>query len=127
MKSGTQLNNHSLVLKISFGGKSFLFPGDIEFRGEQVLVSDSAGSLRAHVLLSPHHGSKSSSSKAFLKQVQPDICVISSGAGNFFGFPHDQTLQRLQNLGCTIIRTDQAGAVQAVVGRDRFEVTTFLP
>jgi competence protein ComEC len=120
------LNNNSLVLKISFGGKSFLFPGDLERPGEEALVSNAGHALKSHVLLSPHHGSRSSSSQPFLQMVQPRICVISSGEGNFFGFPHQQTLKRLHGIGCRIIRTDQSGAVQFSVGPDQFQVRTFL-
>jgi len=125
-ENGKRLNNNSLVLKISFCGKSFLFPGDIEYEGEKVLVKNASPSLRSHVLLCPHHGSRNSGSQEFLDTVQPAICVISSGAGNFFGFPHEQTLQRLRHMGCKIIRIDQDGAVSFRVGPDRFEWTTFL-
>lgn len=116
------LNNNSLVVKITFCGKSFLFPGDLEQEGEKVLIENSGDSIAADVLLSPHHGSKSSSTRAFLKMVQPAICVISSGQNNFFGFPHKQTLNRLQNIGCRIIRIDQTGAVEFRVEQDLFEV-----
>jgi len=115
-----------LVLKISFHGKSFLFPGDLESEGEAVLVSTKQNALKSDVLLSPHHGSKSSSTREFLSMVKPGICVISSGQGNFFGFPHEQTLKRLEEIGCRAIRIDQSGAVQCTVGPDqRFDVRTF--
>ena len=78
------------------------------------------------ILLSPHHGSNSSSTKKFLAKVQPRVCVISSGQGNYFGFPHEQTLERLQNIGCRVIRIDRSGAVQCAVGPNRFEISTFL-
>ena len=121
-----RLNNNSLVLKISYGGRSFLFPGDVEKPGEEILVSNAGRALKSHILLSPHHGSKSSSSLAFLRLVQPRICVISSGEGNFFGFPHQQTLKRLNDIDCIILRTDQAGAVQFLVSPAQFKVWTFL-
>ena len=121
-----RLNNNSLVLKISYGGKSFLFPGDVEKPGEEILVSNAGRALKSHILLSPHHGSKSSSSLAFLRLVQPRICVISSGEGNFFGFPHQQTLKRLNDIDCIILRTDQAGAIQFLVSPAQFKVRTFL-
>jgi len=126
-ESGTGLNDNSLVLKISYCGKSFLFPGDLEHQGESVLLSNAADSLKSDVLLSPHHGSKSSSTREFLRTVQPSICVISSGKNNFFGFPHQQTLQRVRDMGCKVIRIDQAGAVRFSVGPELFEVSTFLP
>ncbi|MBW2615052.1 MAG: DNA internalization-related competence protein ComEC/Rec2 [Deltaproteobacteria bacterium] len=125
--NGTRLNNNSLVLKISFNGKSFLFPGDLEREGEALLVSSKQNALKSDVLLSPHHGSRSSSTREFLRMVKPGICVISSGQGNFFGFPHEQTLKRLRDIGCRAIRIDRSGAVQCTVGpNDRFEVRTFI-
>ena len=123
---GTELNNNSLVLKITYGGKSFLFPGDLESQGEEVLISNTGQNLKSDILLSPHHGSKSSSSKEFLQMVRPRVCVISSGEGNFFGFPHQQTLKRLKDIGCKVIRIDQAGAVECTVGPHEFEISTFL-
>jgi len=123
---GTRLNNKSLVLKISYGGKSFLFPGDLEHQGEEVLVSNAGQVLKSDILLSPHHGSKSSSSKEFLRMVRPRVCVISSGEGNFSNFPHQQTLERLRDIGCRVIRIDQAGAVQCRVGGKKFEISTFV-
>ncbi len=124
---GANLNNNSLVLRISYCGKSFLFPGDLEEPGESDLISRAGASVRSHVLLSPHHGSSSSSSTTFLEAVDPDICVISSGEGNYFGFPHSQTIDRLGRMGIQIIRIDELGAVQVTVGPDRFEIHTFFP
>ncbi len=124
--NGKRLNNNSLVLKISFAGKSFLFPGDLEREGEALLVSSKQNALTSDVLLSPHHGSRSSSTREFLRMIKPGICVISSGEGNFFGFPHEQTLESLREIGCRAIRIDQSGAVQCTVSPDqRFEVRTF--
>jgi competence protein ComEC len=122
----TDLNNNSMVLKISCLGRSFLFPGDLEHGGEASLISDSGLSLKADVLLSPHHGSKTSNTEKFLKMVAPKICVISSGEGNFFGFPHKEAIERLGDAGCSVIRIDRSGAVQFTVGQDYFEYATFL-
>ncbi|MBE9569493.1 MAG: hypothetical protein IMF11_02600 [Proteobacteria bacterium] len=120
------MNNNSLVLKISYGGKSFLFPGDLERQGEEIIVSNAGQVLKSDILLSPHHGSKSSSSREFLRMVRPRVCVISSGEGNFFGFPHQQTLESLRDIGCRVIRIDKAGAVQCRVGGNKFEISTFV-
>jgi len=126
IKESSRLNNNSLVLKITYKGKSFLFPGDIEYQSEKTLISNKGHTLKTDVLLSPHHGSNSSSSKEFLQIVQPSICVISSGEGNFFGFPHKQTLEKLRNIGSRAIRIDKTGAVQFIVGPKKFKITTFL-
>lgn len=126
IKDSSRLNNNSLVLKITYKGKSFLFPGDIEYQGEKAIISNKGHILKADVLLSPHHGSNSSSSKEFLQIVQPSICVISSGEGSFFGFPHKQTLTKLRDIRSRVIRIDKTGAVQCIVGPKKFKITTFL-
>jgi competence protein ComEC len=121
-----RLNNNSLVVKISYGGRSFLFPGDLEASGEQVLISNKGPDLKSDILLSPHHGSRNSNSAGFLGKVKPRICIISSGKGNSSNFPHKQTLKRLGDIGCRVIRIDKAGAVRCTVGPDRFEVKTYI-
>jgi competence protein ComEC len=124
--SETDLNNNSLVLRISCHGRSFLFPGDLERQGEASLILEAGLSLKSDVLLSPHHGSKTSNTEQFLKMVAPKICVISSGENNFFGFPHKEAIERLSDSGCSVIRIDRSGAVQFNVGQDYFEYATFL-
>jgi competence protein ComEC len=120
------LNDNSLVLKFSYRGKSFLFPGDLERAGEKVVMSNSGSLLKSDILLAPHHGGKHSSSKLFLEKVRPSFCIISSGSGNSFSFPHPQTLQRFEDIGCRTIRIDQMGAVQISVGPDRFKIRSYL-
>jgi competence protein ComEC len=121
-----ELNNNSLVLKITYNGTSFLFPGDIEKEGEEALLSNAAA-LRSDILLVPHHGSKGSSTMPFLRAVSPEVCVISSGRGNRFGFPHKETLDRLRETGAGIMRVDESGAIQITVEKDgAYEVETFL-
>ena len=119
-------NNSSLVLKISYRGRSFLFPGDIEAQGEQAVVSNMGPGLKSDVILIPHHGSRTSSSESFLQMVKPEISVISCGKDNSFKFPSEQTLLRLKNIDSRIIRTDESGAVQVSVGRDGLRVKRFL-
>jgi len=120
------LNDKSLVLKLSYGGESLLFPGDLERPGEEVVASKASALLKSDVLLVPHHGSKTSCSKTFIQKVNPRLCIISSGRGNYFGFPHPETLQRLEAMGCHIVRIDEVGAVQLSLGPNRFEVRGFL-
>ena len=125
-KDGKWLNNNSLVLKIAYRGKTFLFPGDLEKPGEEMVVSNAGEMLKSDILLSPHHGSKTSSTREFLEMVRPGICIISSreeGAGNF---PHETVLDRLRDMGCRVIRISRSGAVEVIVGKDRFKVRTFL-
>jgi len=125
-KAGKWLNNNSLVLKIAYRGKTFLFPGDLEKPGEEVLISNAGKMVKSDILLSPHHGSKTSSSREFLEMVQPGICIISSREGNSGNFPHQTVLDRLRHMGCRVIRISRSGAVEVIVGKDRFKVRTFL-
>jgi competence protein ComEC len=119
-------NDKSLVVKISYGETSCLFPGDLEKVGEDMVVKRAGSLLESHVLLAPHHGSGSSCSKAFLNQVKPRVCIISCGRGNPFRFPDSRTLRRLQGLGCRIFRIDEVGAVQVSVTPKGYHVRSFL-
>jgi len=105
------LDNNSLTLKASFKDVSFMFPGDIKERAEYELVSTVGDKLRSSVLLAPHHGSKTSSTKRFLEKVKPEVVVISSRYKSRFGFPHPSVLKRYQDMGCRVFETAQDGAV----------------
>lgn len=121
-----RLNNNSLVLRISYDGMRFLFPGDLEQAGESALLAKAGDRIQCNVLLSPHHGSGNSSTPDFLQKTRPRVCVISCGANNFFGFPHPRTLQRLADAGCYVIRIDQTGAACFTVDQNGLSWKTFL-
>jgi competence protein ComEC len=104
-------NNHSIVLHLRLGRISFLLPGDIEAPVERNLVWSHAP-LAATVLKSPHHGSKTSSSEAFLEAVNPQVVVISVGADNQFGHPSPEVLDRYAERGSSIFRTDEHGTIE---------------
>ncbi|MGM0426837.1 MAG: DNA internalization-related competence protein ComEC/Rec2 [Thermodesulfobacteriota bacterium] len=124
-RDGKWLNNNSLVLKITYAGKSFLFPGDVEAMGEKALVARVGKGLKSDILLSPHHGSNTSSSAAFLKRVTPRLCVVSSGEGNP-NFPHRAVLERLGQVGCRVVQTARSGAVQVRAGPKQLSIDTFV-
>ena len=101
-------NDGSCVLRIAGPGGSVLLPGDIEAPAERELVRTRGGELEADVLVVPHHGSRTSSTAAFLQAVDPRIALIPSGYRNRFGFPHDAVVERyrargieLHDTGCT--------------------------
>ncbi len=120
-------NDLSLVLKITWRGTSFLFAGDIEGAGERVLIAGAGPRLESQVFLAAHHGSRNANSPELLRRVKAQLCVVSAGARNAFGFPHPETLRRLADAGCRILRTDQHGAIRVRVGNNGLEVETFLP
>lgn len=109
--SARELNDTSLVLRLQLGQAAFLFTGDAERAGEERLLREQAALLSASVLKVGHHGSKTSSSPAFLEAVRPQIAVYSAGRGNGYGHPHAQTIAQLQAVGAQIYGTDQHGTV----------------
>jgi len=119
-------NNNSLVLKISFGGVSFLFPGDIMAEAEKELVRLSGTDLACDVLLVPHHGSRTSGSKPFLAAIKPEVAVISAGWKNRFRFPHPTVLEAYRQLGSRILRTDHNGAIFVTTDGKRLSVKSFF-
>ncbi|MDZ7342632.1 MAG: DNA internalization-related competence protein ComEC/Rec2 [candidate division KSB1 bacterium] len=104
------INNNSIVLKIVYGQRSFLFCGDIGEVAESHLLSY-RNALKADVLKVPHHGSQTSSSLAWLQLIRPEYAVISLGRDNKFNFPSPAVVKRLRELGAHIARTDETGAV----------------
>jgi competence protein ComEC len=109
--SHQNLNNNSLVFQVRLNDFTLLFPGDILSERERVLAGQGALDLKSSVLVSPHHGSLTSSSKIFLDKVKPESVVISCGVGNSYGFPHPNVLKRYQNRGYQVFRTDINGAI----------------
>lgn len=106
------LNLNSITGRLSFGTFSMLFTGDAEKETEAgILQRHAAAELKSQVLKAPHHGSKTSSSEAYLKAVAPEAALISLGAGNDYGHPHKVTLDRYTKLGLSIWRTDQHGTI----------------
>lgn len=104
------INNMSAVVRLDFGENSFLFTGDAETE-EELEILDNGAYLDCDVLKVGHHGSSTSSHKKFLEAVTPEICVISCGAGNDYGHPHDKAVNRLKKQTETIYRTDICGDV----------------
>ena len=104
-----QVNNESLVLKLSWRNVSFLLTGDIEAEAEEALL-DSGVDLRATVLKVAHHGSATSTSAAFLAAVRPTVAVVSAGATNPYGHPASSVMGRLDES--LVLRTYQQGTIE---------------
>jgi len=112
VKSYSDLNDNSAVLRVQYGKKSFLFTGDAEFKAETDMIK-SKQYLRSDVLKVGHHGAKTSTSTAFLRAVKPAYAVISVGKGNSYGHPTADTLNRLKTAKVKIFRTDKQGTIVA--------------
>ena len=106
-KDSKNLNNSSIILKLTYGNVSFLFTGDTE----------------SDVLKVAHHGSNTSSSNAFLKKVNPKYAIISVGTGNSYGHPKSVILDRLEKLGTKIYRTDELGTIIVTTDGEKIEVS----
>ena len=119
-------NNNSVVLRVSYGGISFLFPGDIETAAEKELADLANGRLASTVLVAPHHGSRSSSSQKFLEEVNPQMVVVSCGRSSHFKFPYPEVLQRYSALGAAVYRTDHNGAVNFSTDGRRLRIQSFV-
>jgi competence protein ComEC len=111
------LNDDSLVLHLTWAGVRILLTGDIETLAENDLLRQ-AVALRAEILKVPHHGSRTSSSDAFVAAVAPSLAVVSAGADNRFGFPHPKVVRRYLAQRALLMRTDQDGAVEVRVRAD---------
>ena len=109
-RGGLSGNNASIVLKTTFNGISILFPGDLETVAEQELVATAGRSLSADILLSPHHGSRTSSSAALLDAVQPETVIVSARKSRY-GFPSPEVLRRYNERNFEIFQTDSDGGV----------------
>ena len=116
-------NDASLVLKVQCGTRSLLLTGDISSTVEQSLVDDGTD-LQTDILKVAHHGSAGSSSASFLAAAAPKYAAISVGAGNSYGHPTAQALQRLQNVKAKVYRTDQMGTIQMQVNHSAIQTTT---
>jgi len=122
MAADARINNTGAVLRVSWRDISFLLTGDIEAAAERAMLSDGV-ELRANVLKVAHHGSATSSTRAFLDAVQPQIAVVMSGADNPFGLPAPEVVSRIQEYA-DVYNTATDGAVHVETDGHRLWVST---
>lgn len=103
-------NNRSCVILIRFAGKHTLLTGDIEAATERLILQNNP-QLKADIISVPHHGSKTSSSSAFLSQLQPSIAINNAGYRNRFGFPHPRVINRYIKNGAAFYDTGENGLI----------------
>jgi competence protein ComEC len=116
-------NNESVVGKLVFGEFAMMFTGDAEKKEEEPIVGGFGTDLKAQVLKAGHHGSKTSSSKEFLRAVQPETALISCGAGNDYGHPHKETMKKYKALHLKIFETDKNGTITVSTDGKTYTVT----
>jgi competence protein ComEC len=104
-------NNNSVVLRLVHGSVAALLTGDAEKEAEERMLVEPA-TLRSDILKVAHHGSRFTSTTPFLDAVRPQIGLISAGAGNSYGHPHQELLDRLEKRNIKVYRTDQHGTIE---------------
>lgn len=108
--NGDNLNNYSVISKLTFGETSFLFTGDAEEEAE-ILLLDSGANVSCTVLNAGHHGSSTSSCALFLKAASPEYAAISCGYNNDYGHPHREVISAFKDFGIEYYRTDYNGSI----------------
>jgi competence protein ComEC len=94
---------------------------------EAELIRLAGDRLASTVLIAPHHGSRSSSSRQFLEEVDPQVVVVSCGRNSRFKFPHSDVMDRYGDLGADILRTDLNGAVRLTTDGQHLMIKPFVP
>lgn len=107
---GERTNDGSIVAQLVYGSTTVMLTGDAAFDTEEKLLG-AGESVESDILKVGHHGSKTSTSDAFIKAVHPSVALISVGAHNMYGHPTQETLSRLSAAGVPVMRTDQEGTI----------------
>lgn len=110
LNAADAVNDTSIVLRIDYGATSFLFAGDAEYDAEHAIL-DNGANLSATVLKVGHHGSDTSTSYVWLREIMPQYAVISVGEGNSYGHPTEPVLSRLRDADVSVYRTDLQGDI----------------
>ena len=112
--NGEDLNNCSMVLRLTYGKTHVLFTADAEWQVEKELIA-AGDELASQILKVGHHGSYYSSSNQFVNIVRPEYAIISCGIDNEFGYPKDDVLERFKSVGAQIFRTDLMGNIHFTI------------
>ena len=124
------LNNNAMVMKLRYGKFSMLFTGDIEAIAEEKILDfykeKGESILKSDVLKVAHHGSKTSSTENFIKEVQPKDAIIGVGKDNLFGHPSMEVIERLKKSKIKIYRTDENGEVTIYTSGSNYYIKTFI-
>lgn len=117
------LNDMSLVTRFTYGDTSFLFTGDME-QGPEGDLLEAGVDVSADLLKMGHHGSSTSSSRAFVEAVDPEVFVITVGEGNSYGHPHKETLSLLDSLDAEVWRTDLNGSIVVTTDGSEMQISS---
>ncbi len=114
-------NDNSVVLRLQFGERSILLTGDIEKAAERALLAP-----KTDVVKVPHHGSKTSSTEAFVFATKPTFAIISVGRQSMFGHPHKEVVERWQANGATVLTTGNYGTITITTDGKDLTLKTFI-
>jgi competence protein ComEC len=117
-------NNHSIVLRVTYGETKFLLTGDIEAGAERALLGDPA-SLKADVVKVPHHGSHTSSTQEFVNAVGAKYAVVPVGQRSRFGHPHKEVVERWSNSGAKVMTTGERGTISITTDGHDLEIKAY--
>lgn len=118
--SYSDLNNYSVVIKITYEKRTFLFMGDAETKSEKEIVTD----VSADVIKIGHHGSDTSSGQSFVDKVNAKYAIISVGNNNKYNHPYRTIIERWTNIGATIYRTDLNGNIVVTSDGNSLDINT---
>ena len=119
----SDLNDYSVVCRVTYGDTSFMFTGDASNPSEKDMIG-SGMELFSDVLKVGHHGSRYSSSEDFLLKTAPSLCIISCGAGNTYGHPNEEAVRRIEKITGNIYRTDICGNIAVFSDGEKLYVKT---
>ena len=111
-------NALSMILLLEYGSFQAVFTGDADETGELLALENMRDPFSCDLLKVAHHGSKTATGTEFLATLRPQTAVISCGKGNVYGHPNGETLERLNEVDCKVLRTDQVGAICITVDKD---------
>lgn len=116
-------NDSSLVLFMKTQGPSFLFTGDLELDGEKRIVKKFAGTDWGELVLKAgHHGSRTSSSEVFIRELQPELAILSYGRKNRYGHPHEEVMATFYKYGIPTIATADVGSITVIVSKKGYRI-----
>ncbi len=121
-KETKNINNTSIVAKLIFGETPFLFTGDIYKSAEKELI-ERGFEIDSNILKVSHHGSKTSSDEVFIREVSPEIVIVSCGEDNPYGHPHQEVLDILEKYDITVLRTDRDGNIKIISDGENLKIT----
>ncbi|MCW8995752.1 MAG: DNA internalization-related competence protein ComEC/Rec2 [Psychromonas sp.] len=118
-------NNNSCVLRITDSEHSLLLTGDIEQKQEMILLQKEAGALASDLLVAPHHGSRHSSSAAFIKAISPQWVIFTAGFMNRWHFPADEVKLRYKNQSVKMVNSGISGFVRFKIAKEQIKMQTY--